>query len=65
MADKWRENPGHQPPASKGKRVRVKLAHGREGSYDPNEMSPPGWAADTTRWSFTDSVYDVTHYIIL
>lgn len=58
-------NPGYQPAESAGKRVRVKLANGEMGTVDPNPMSPPGWAADTTRWTLTGSPFDVADYEVI
>jgi hypothetical protein len=62
----WRENTGDPP--KRVKRVRVVLAgSGREPVYDNlwNAMSPPGWAAFTTRWSLTGHPFDVAWYLPL
>lgn len=64
----WFANPGRQPDGSKGRRVRVRLAGtGEEPVYDNqfSQTSPPGWAADTTRWSRTGQPHDVKEYRIL
>lgn len=64
----WLPNPGHCPEAAKGKRVKVILAHGREGSYDPNPMSPPGWAADGKggcSWIRRGMAFDIEWYRVL
>ncbi|MEP9402063.1 hypothetical protein [Sphingomonas sp. VNH70] len=63
-----RPNPGHLPQDAIGKRVRVLLANGREGSTDPNPMTPSGWAADGKngcRWSLTGSPFDIAEYEVI
>lgn len=55
-------NPGRQPLETAGKRVIVRLAHGRLGSCDPKPETKPGWAADTTRWTKTGSPFDVAEF---
>lgn len=62
----WRPNPGRLPDGAKGKRIAVRLANG--SAPDPAPISnavPPGWAADTTRWSITGAPHDVREYRIL
>ena len=58
-------NPGHLPDEARGKRVRVRLAHGGIGACDNGSTSSPGWAADTTRWSLTGHSHDVAGYEVL
>lgn len=58
-------NPGHLPAEAIGKRVFVRLAHGRMGACDPKPESKPGWAADTTRWSITGSPFDVAEFEVV
>lgn len=58
-------NPGYLPREAKGKRVRVELANGRMGSTDNNPMSPPGWAADTTRWTLLGHPHDVRNFEVI
>ena len=64
----FKPNRGALPNEARGKRVRVIMAHGREGSYDNNPMSPPGWAADGKggcRWTLTGSDSDIAFYLVL
>lgn len=61
----WKPNPGYQPRETVGKRVRVLMAHGAEGSYDPNPITAPGWGADKTRWTLTGSMFDVASYAVI
>lgn len=61
-------NPGYCPAEAEGKRVRVWLVHGGEGSYDDNPMSPPGWAADGRTgcsWTITGSQFDIAFYQVI
>lgn len=61
-------NPGHLPTEAIGKRVRVRLANGRDGRSDDNPMSPPGWAADGRggcSWALTGSPFDIAEYEVL
>lgn len=61
-------NPGYCPVAAEGKRVRVILAHGREGRCDDNPMSPPGWAADGKggcNWRITGDDFDIAFYRVI
>ncbi|VVT20541.1 conserved hypothetical protein [Sphingomonas aurantiaca] len=63
-----KRNPGHLPEEAAGKRVRVRLAHGRIGATDDNPMSPPGWAADGQggcRWTHTGSPFDIAEYEVI
>jgi hypothetical protein len=39
-------NPGTQPGATRGKRVRVRLHNG----IDSERYDPPHWPADSLRW---------------
>lgn len=58
-------NPGYLPAEAIGKRVFVRLAHGRLGACDEGPMSPPGWAADGRtgcRWTRTGSPFDIAEY---
>lgn len=64
----WLPNKGEVPKKARGKRVRVILAHGREGSYSVGAGIPSGWAADGKggcRWSLTGSPYDIAFYKVL
>jgi hypothetical protein len=62
----WKKNAGHQPKNSRGKRVRIVLNHGREGKYDNNPMSPPGWAADKAGWKLDDKFpFAIAWYLTL
>jgi hypothetical protein len=62
----WKPNPGKQPPGLKGKRIAVRLACGSEPDPAPIANAvPPGWAADTTRWSITGQPHDVAEYRVL
>lgn len=61
-------NPGFCPPEAAGKRVRVRLANGRNGASDTGPTSPPGWAADGKggcRWSRTGSPFDIAAYEVI
>lgn len=58
-------NPGHCPDHARGKRVRVRLAHGAIGASDNDPTKPPGWAADTTRWTLTGDRHDVAEYEVI
>jgi hypothetical protein len=62
----WQRNCGHRP-SDNLKRIRVLLRRGDEPQYadELNPMAPPGWAADTTRWSLTGSPFDVAWYLPL
>lgn len=63
-----KSNPGYCPAEAEGKRVRVWLGHGREGAYDDNPMSPPGWAADGRtgcNWAITGSPFDIAFYQVI
>lgn len=62
----WLENKGRRPTNLKG-RVRVFLRKGIEPIYADaiNKMAPPGWGADTTRWTLTGDPHDVAYYIPL
>lgn len=64
----WKKNPGRCPDGAKGKRVRVWLVAGREGTYDANPMSPPGWAADGKggcSWKIDGSPFNIAFYQVL
>lgn len=57
---------GRMPDEARGKRVIVTLANGRLCGVEPvTAVSPPGWAADTTRWTKTGSPWDVASYEVL
>ncbi|CAN5574901.1 hypothetical protein BH10PSE14_BH10PSE14_06460 [soil metagenome] len=61
-------NPGRLPEEARGKRVRVRLAHGGLGACNDNPMSPPGWAADGKGgcwWSITGSAFDIKEYEVI
>lgn len=58
-------NPGWLPEEARGKRVRVRLAHGELGACDNGSTAPPGWAAATTRWSLTGAQHDVAEYEVI
>lgn len=62
----WQRNLGSRPEGEL-KRIRVVLRHAREPVYDDrwNAMAPPGWSAETTRWSLTGSPFDVGRYLPL
>lgn len=63
---RWKPNQGQRPPGAKGKRVRIWLNCGREASYSDNPMSPPGWAADTTKWALDPQFsYGVAFYQVI
>lgn len=49
----WEENPGHQPEHTRGKRVEVVLRNGDLAKAEGGITRPPGWAADTARWSIS------------
>lgn len=56
----WKRNlEGRQPPSTKGKRVAVILANGSRAEGQLSPTAPPGWQSDTTRWTITDSPFDV------
>lgn len=56
-------NPGHCPPQATGKRVRVVLRNGtRHGHVPVNTDSKMGWAAETTNWHLTGSMFDVVEW---
>jgi hypothetical protein len=64
----WKRNTGTMPRAARDKRIRVILAHGGEGKYDANPMSPPGWAGSprgADPWSFKDTPFDIIWYLVL
>jgi hypothetical protein len=48
-----RQNTGHMPADAKGKRIRGVLRNGMRFGFGSlaEEGSPPGWPADSTRWS--------------
>ncbi len=59
-------NKGQCPREAVGKRVIVKLRNGRiAGREQVTSVSPPGWDAKTTRWSLTDSPFDVIGYEVI
>lgn len=59
-------NTGRCPPEARGKRVVVTLRNGSIAGREPvTSVSPPGWAADTTRWTLTDDPHDVVAYEVL
>ena len=64
----WKKNTGKCPDEAKGKRVRVWLACGHEGSYDDNPMSPPSWAADgkgACSWKLTGGPHNIAFYQVI
>ncbi len=59
------QNKGRCPDAARGKRVIVKLRNGRVCGVDPvGNALPTGWASQTTRWTLTDSPFDVIEWEI-
>lgn len=58
-------NPGHLPAHATGKRVRVRLANGSIGAEDPRSDTPPGWPANSCRWSITGHPFDIAEYEVL
>lgn len=69
--DDWIANTGSRPGRTKDKRVRVILERDRQAMVEPiydnswNPMSPPGWAADTTRWTIKGEPFDVAFYQVI
>jgi hypothetical protein len=62
----WHPNTGRQPERAKGRRIAVVLANGSAPPETPvTPVSPPGWAADSTRWSLTGSAFDIAWYRII
>lgn len=63
----WKKNSGQQPKSTRGKRVRVILAHGEEPIYADkwNNMLKPGWGADSARWTITEDERDIVWYLTL
>lgn len=58
-------NTGKMPGRAKGRRVKVAFANGNQAKEEGTTTAPPGWAADTTRWSITGSPFDVEWYRVL
>jgi hypothetical protein len=61
----WIRNEGIKPEWCE--RVRVVLANGTEPVY-ADALTPtckPGWAAATTRWTLTASLFDVAWFLPL
>lgn len=54
----WAPNEGEQPKRTRGKRVHVILANGMH-SKPMGGTAPPGWAADTSRWTVTGHPFDI------
>lgn len=67
VADKMKPNPGRQPDETKGKRVFVRLANGKEPSREPvTTVTPAGWAADTANWRITPGYpFSISHYEVI
>lgn len=64
--DGWFQNLGQQPSGTKGKRVVVVLRNGnRCGEKPVSAATPPGWTADTTRWTLTGDPFDVEWFKVL
>lgn len=56
-------NDGFRPRLPNGTRVRGILANGARFGDEPlGNALPSGWAVETTRWSLTDSPFDVAQY---
>lgn len=59
-------NHGYIPAEAVGKRVVIELRNGRVCGRDPvSSATPPGWAADTSRWSLTGDDWDIVGYEVL
>lgn len=57
---------GTCPREARGKRVRGVLRNGHAFGYEQVTVtSPLGWDAQTTRWSLTDSPFDVAEFEVL
>lgn len=58
MSD-WRDNVGERPRGVRRRRIRVMLRGDGPEPYEPiyasdrDPMAPTGWAAETSRWSFS------------
>jgi hypothetical protein len=58
MTPGFKRNPGSQPEETKGKRIEVILASGKQAKGD--------WSADApTRWTRTGFAFDIEEYKIL
>lgn len=61
----FRDNPGHQPRGTAGKRVRV-ILRGGCGSGLPERYRPPeSWPADGRqgcRWTLNDDPFDILQF---
>ena len=53
-------NPGHQPPETIGKRVRLRFANNRVAGEGKEGF--PGYPANTVVWTITGGEWDVAEY---